>query len=162
MPTVPHYQFDVTDHRVKLVLEGDWTVHTIAGVQRSLAHLEAGDVKALDVDLTGVGVGSAHTLTPLGRKNYVYKVDGTIVGRLSAVALNTLDAIAVSLMATVKDQEACGNASAASNRARQKVVQAGEQLGALQGELNAAQVSSAQRSSAQPSPAHLLSISLTA
>ena len=55
MPTAPRYHLNVTDHRAKLVIEGDWTVHTLSAVQPELSHLEAADVQALEVDLTGVG-----------------------------------------------------------------------------------------------------------
>ena len=44
----------------------------------------------LAVDLTDVGEGDAHTLTPLGPRNYVYKSERTIVVRLSALSQNTL------------------------------------------------------------------------
>ena len=37
-----------------------------------------------------VGVGTSHSLTPLSPKRYVYKVDGTLVGKLSALTATQL------------------------------------------------------------------------
>ena len=49
------YQFEVTDDRAVLVLEGDWTVHTLSAVQPGLAKLDVGSASGLSVDLSDVG-----------------------------------------------------------------------------------------------------------
>lgn len=54
MSVPPRYEFELTDRKASLVLEGDWTVHTLARVQPELAQLETGPASGLALDLSGV------------------------------------------------------------------------------------------------------------
>ncbi|WP_084419308.1 ABC transporter permease [Henriciella litoralis] len=55
MPAQPEFSYQTDGSTARLVLQGDWTVHTIGKVSSEIAELDVSGVDRLDVDCSDVG-----------------------------------------------------------------------------------------------------------